>query len=295
MNNYLLFALPGNDVLAHSLADKSKIELGLVKFHVFPDGEDYLRVESDVKNKIIILVCTLDHPDAKILRLLFLAQTLRELGATEICLLAPYLPYMRQDKHFQSGDALTSTIFAKLLSSFVDRVITIDPHLHRIHNLAEIYSVSNITTLHASKKIAEWISAKITSPFIIGPDEESKQWVREVAEQVNASYAIISKIRHTNGSVDITLPDFKDHNKNLILVDDIISSGATMLTTLRKLDLRGFKNINCIGIHALFDKTTYNDLLSAGATRVVSCNTIPHFSNEIDLADLINDQIQKEP
>lgn len=292
MRNSILFPLPGNETLAAVLAEKLKLEKGLAEFHEFPDGECHLRVETDVENKFVIIVCTLDHPNIKFLSLIFLAETLRELGAKKICLVAPYLPYMRQDKHFKSGDALTSAIFAKLLSGSIDQLITIDPHLHRIHELSEIYSIPSLKTLHASKKIAEWILDNVNSPFILGPDAESEQWVNEVAGHSKAPYAIIKKNRRGDNFVEVKLPDLKDHNKTMILVDDIISTGATMLAVLEQLKAQGFKNIICIGVHALFSKETYENLLYSGATRVVTCNAIPHFSNAIDLTELIEAEIK---
>src|SRR5690606_3260659 len=108
----------------------------------------------------------------KILSLMFTAQTLKELGAKKIILISPYLPYMRQDKRFEPGEAITSQLFAKFLSNCVDYLITIDPHLHRIHHLSKIYSVP-VLTLHATKEIARWIKENIKFPFLIGPDSES--------------------------------------------------------------------------------------------------------------------------
>lgn len=287
MKKSILFSLPGNEALAKSLAEQLKMESGVAEFHEFPDGEICVRVESEVKNKSAILVCTLDHPDAKLLRLFFLAQTLRELGVLHLCLISPYLPYMRQDAHFKPGDALSASIFAKLLSAWVDQLITIDPHLHRIRKLSDIYSIPEIATLHAGKKMSEWIAEKIPSPFIIGPDEESQQWVGDVAGNIDAPYAIISKIRQGDRAVEIRLPELRVENKTLVLIDDIISTGTTLLAALGQLRALGHGKITCLCVHALFDRKIYDSLLAAGAERIVSCNTIPHFTNELDLSGVI--------
>ncbi|MCL9684965.1 ribose-phosphate pyrophosphokinase [Legionella maioricensis] len=287
MKKTIIFSLPGNIKLTQALANKLAIEMGKAEIREFPDGESYIRVDSDVKNKTVILVCTLDHPNSKILPLLFMARTLNDLGAKRICLIAPYLPYMRQDKSFHPGEAISSLFFAQLLSSLIDSLITIDPHLHRIHKLSEIYTIPCLLTLHATKKIADWIQHHMKDPILIGPDEESKQWIAEIADFNNLPFVIGQKKRLGDRQVMISLPEIKNLNHVPILVDDVISTGVSMLETLKQLTSRGFKNSVCIGVHALFDKETENKLTIAGAKQIITCNTIPHSTNKIDISDII--------
>lgn len=284
---YVIFSLGDNQQLANAISNKFEIEIGAVEIRNFPDEEYYIRIDTDVKDKIVLLVCRLDHPNAKILPLIFMTQTIKELGANKICLISPYLPYMRQDKRFKSGEAITSLLFAKYLSGCIDDLITIDPHLHRIPHLEEIYSIDSIAVLHSSRKIAEWIHNNVDSPFIIGPDEESQQWVAEVAMVAKAPYAIIKKERYGDRKVKMTVPTINGINRTIVLVDDIISTGSSMLAAIKEFISRGYKKPVCIGIHALFDNTTYDNLLLAGAKEVVSCNTILHPSNKIDITDII--------
>ncbi|WP_131779908.1 ribose-phosphate diphosphokinase [Legionella bozemanae] len=287
MDNPILFSLPGNKELTQALSNKLSIEIGKAEIHTFPDSESYIRINSEVKNKKVFLVCTLDHPNSKILPLIFMARTLKELGAKKICLVVPYLAYMRQDKRFHSGEAITSTIFAQLLSSCIDGMITIDPHLHRIHQLSEIYSMPSLLTLHATKNISEWISSHIKNPILIGPDEESKQWVSEIANFSNLSFVIAQKKRLDDKRVAVSLPEIKGIENTPVLVDDIISSGVTMFESLKQLRNNGFKNPIYIGVHALFNNQTENMLLSAGAKQLITCNTIIHSTNQIDVSDIL--------
>lgn len=287
MNQPILFSLPGNTKLTHALSKKLSIEIGKAEIRAFPDSETYIRIHSKVKNKTAILVCTLNRPNKKILPLLFMARTLKELGVNKICLVAPYLPYMRQDKSFHSGEALTSTIFAQLLSNCIDIMITIDPHLHRIHQLSEIYQIPSILTLHATQNISEWISSHIKDAILIGPDEESRQWVSEIAKYSNLTFVIGQKMRIGDKQVVVSLPDIQNFNGNPVLVDDIISSGVSMLESLKQLIKLGFKNPTCIGVHALFNTQTKNMLLGAGAKQIITCNTIINSTNEIDLSNIL--------
>lgn len=287
MDKLIIFALPGNILLANALSNKLGIESGSAETHLFPDGESFIKIDSDVKNKTVILVCTLDHPNPQMLPLMFMAQTLKDLGAKKICLVSPYLPYMRQDKRFNSGEALTSVLFAKYLSSWIDGLITIDPHLHRIKHLSEIYSVPGISTLHATKQIAEWINLNVNSPLLIGPDEESRQWVAEIAGYAKLPFVIAQKKRLGDRKVIISIPDIIDNSHLPVLVDDIISSGASMIAAIKLLLARQFQKPICIGVHALFDAKIEQAIILAGASRIVTCNTISHSTNEIDITNLI--------
>jgi len=182
----LLISLPGNEAMAQALALSLGIELGQVELRKFPDAETYIRLLSDVNERQIVVACTLDRPDDKILSLLFLAATARELGAKRIGLVAPYLAYMRQDRRFNPGEAVTSRQIARLLSDSFDWLATVDPHLHRYSSLSEIYRIPT-KVVHAAPLISEWIRKNVETPLIIGPDSESEQWVSAVAKEAGAT------------------------------------------------------------------------------------------------------------
>ncbi len=111
----LILPLPGNETFARRLAEEGDWELGVLETRRFPDGETYIRILSDVKDKTVDLVCTLARPDDGFLRLIFVADAARALGAREVTLIAPYLSYMRQDRRFRPGEAVTSRSFARLV------------------------------------------------------------------------------------------------------------------------------------------------------------------------------------
>jgi ribose-phosphate pyrophosphokinase len=282
-----MFALPGNESLGAKLAQLLRIVIGEVVVRHFPDNETFVCVDTDVKEKDVLLVCTLDHPDNKILPLYFLTLTLKELGARRITLIAPYLAYMRQDKRFNPGEAITSELFAKLVSGFVDRIVTIDPHLHRRNSLAEIYSVP-ATVVHAAPLISEWIRNNIPNALLVGPDSESEQWVSVVAKEAHAPFVVLQKIRHGDKDVEVSIPlvdQYKNHTP--VLVDDIISTARTMIETLGHLKRAGMKSPVCVGVHGIFAGEAFMELLQAGADRIVTTNSIIHASNRIEIAELL--------
>ncbi|WP_338359851.1 ribose-phosphate pyrophosphokinase [Yeosuana marina] len=289
----ILFSLPGNEELTNLLAKKMNAEIGEATLRKFPDGESYTRILSDVKNKCVVLVCTLRDPDEKLLPLYFLGQTAKSLGAMCTCLVAPYLAYMRQDKIFNKGEGVTSSFFGKLISGFADSITTIDPHLHRISTLGEVYHIPN-KVIHAADDISKWIKKNIENPVLIGPDSESEQWVSEVAKKAGVPFTVLQKIRHGDRNVEVSIPDVdKYKNATPVLVDDIISTAHTMIETVQHLKKAGMKPPICIGIHAVFSGNAYQDLLDSGVEKIVTCNTIPHPSNSIDLSDVIAKEVKE--
>jgi ribose-phosphate pyrophosphokinase len=265
----LLLAMPGNEHLGGRLAAKLGWELGPVETRQFPDGETYLRLLAAPEARPVALVCTLDHPNDKILSLLFAAATARELRSPKIGLIAPYLAYMRQDRRFKPGEAVTSRTIARLLSQAFDWLVTVDPHLHRYGLLADIYTIPT-QVLHAATLMSGWITANVSNPLIIGPDSESEQWVAAVASEVGAPFSVLEKVRHGDRDVEIKLRDLGVWtDRTPVLVDDIISSGRTMIEAARLLRDRGLAPPVCVAVHGLFADNSDVVLVQAGA-RVVS-------------------------
>ena len=282
----MILPLPGNETFARHLAKTGGWELGEIETRRFPDGETYVRILSDVADRRVDLVCTLARPDDGFLRLVFAADAARSLGAREVTLIAPYLAYMRQDRRFLTVEAVTSKTFARLVSSTFDRLVTIDPHLHRYPTLSALYTIPT-ETLHAAPLLANWIAAEVEKPFVIGPDEESNQWVSAIAARIGAPHVVLRKIRHGDRSVDIELPDLSEwRGRQPVLVDDIASSGRTMIEAARQLPLQGLPRPICAVVHGVLADDAY-ERLQAVAQRIVSSDSVPHPSNAIPLAPLI--------
>ncbi len=283
----IIFILPGNERLGESILKATDSEEGKFSCRHFPDGETHIRVLNEVKNKKAFLLCSLNHPDDKIMPLFFLSKTLKSLGAESVCLIAPYLSYLRQDKVFNPGEGITSHYFASLISGFADSLITIDPHLHRIHSLSEIYSIP-CQVIHASSLISSYIGKNIENPVLIGPDSESEQWVSEIAKKTDTPYLILEKTRLGDHEVRITVPQVEKYkNHTPVLVDDIISTAQTMIETILHLKKSGMRAPVCIGTHAIFADNSMEKLIDVGVKKIVTCNTIPHISNKIDVLPLI--------
>lgn len=287
MTRPLLIPLPRNEHIVDGLASAVGADVGRIVIRRFPDGETYLRYETPVSGRSLLLVCTLDRPDDKFLPLVFAAAAARELGAAQIGLISPYLGYMRQDRRFQLGEAVTSTYFAKLLSSQIDWLVTVDPHLHRRESLAEIYSIPT-RVMHAARLISNWIRTEVKMPLLIGPDSESEQWVAAVARDAGAPHVVLHKVRHGDRDVEVSVPEvarWRGHTP--ILIDDIISTGRTMIETIGHLSRQGMRPPVCIAVHGIFAGNAFSDLVAVGAEKVITTNTIQHTTNSIDVTALL--------
>lgn len=282
----VIMPMPGNEAMAQALVQRLGAEPGILDWRRFPDGEAYVRIASDVSGKRVDLVCTLAKPDPQILTLIFAAAAARERGAESVHLIAPYLAYMRQDKSFAPGEAVSAAHFARLLSQTFDTLVTIDPHLHRIGGLDEIFSIPTRAGA-AAPLLGEWIAQNVDAPLIVGPDQESEQWVKEVALCAGAPYVVASKRRSGDEQVRVDLPDLtKWRARRPVLVDDIVSSGRTMAEAARLLVQCGMAKPYCVAIHAVFASGAF-DTLADLADVVVTTNTIPHPSNAISVVDML--------
>ena len=282
----LILPMPGNEALASAFGAAQGWPVGALETRRFPDGESYVRLLTAVETHPVVLVCTLAQPDEKLLPLLFAAAAARELGAPRVGLVAPYLAYMRQDRRFKPGEAVTSREVARFLSASFDWLVTVDPHLHRYHALSEIYSIPT-RVLHAAPLISQWIKDNLENPVIIGPDSESEQWVAAVARDAGAPYSVLEKARHGDRDVSVTVKDLRAFpGRKPILVDDIISSGHTMVAAARLLQSEGWPPPVCLAVHGIFADQS-DQLLAATGARVVTSNTVPHPSNALDISGLL--------
>jgi len=284
---HVVYAMPGNQELADALAHRRRMARLALELHRFPDGEGLVRVEEPPVGAEAIIVCTLDRPDEKTLPLLMAADTLRELGAGSVGLVAPYLAYLRQDARFRPGEAVSSGIFGRLLAEHFDWQVTIDPHLHRLRSLTEA-GMPQGRAISAAPALAGWLRERVELPLLIGPDEESAPWVESVAALMSAPAVVATKRRFGDRKVQVQLPDLSNWpGHNPVLLDDIISSGHTLLKSIEGLRALGMPAPWCVAVHGLFADNALERLRVAGVAGVVTTNSVPGETARIDLSELL--------
>jgi ribose-phosphate pyrophosphokinase len=287
----VVFAFPGHEALARLLAARPGAAEGALVLRRFPDGESYVRLDAPVAGRAAIFVCSLDRPNEKLLPLVFAAGAARDLGAASVGIVVPYLGYLRQDRRFLDGEALTSAIFAKLLSGYADWLVTVDPHLHRYRSLEQIYSLRTAIA-HAAPGISAWIQEQVEAALLVGPDAESEQWVAEVARLAGCPHIVLEKTRRGDREVEVSAPAIERYrDRTPVLIDDIISTGVTRVQAVVRLIHAGMSPPVCVAVHAVFADEADAALIAAGAGRVVSCNTIAHATNAIDVNGAVADAV----
>jgi ribose-phosphate pyrophosphokinase len=299
----ILLPFPPQEAMAEAIGSALGARIGRLEWRRFPDGESLIAVDEALAGADVAILASLDRPDQMALALRFAAATAREFGARSVGLIAPYLAYMRQDKRFHPGEAISAPLFAGFLEESFDWLVTADPHLHRNPELASLYRIP-ARRVATAPLVADWIRANIPDAILIGPDSESRQWVFDIADRAGVPYQVLTKIRRGDRDVEVSLPDLDAaRGRRPVIVDDIVSSGRTAIETLGHLQRLGLPAAVCIAIHAVFAGDAYEQLLAAGAARVVSTDSIPHPSNAISTAtllaeasaDLFNGERAKDP
>ena len=271
---------------AQRIAQAAGLSVSRIDRHRFPDGELKLRLPPQLPERVVVLR-TLDQPDEKLIELLLVARTARQLGAKHLTLVAPYLAYMRQDMAFQPGEVVSQLIIGRFLADLFDSVITVDPHLHRISKLEEAVPASSAIVLSGALLLSDLIASKRQQPLLIGPDEESGQWLAQAAQRHSFEYGVCHKTRHGDRNVEIVLPPLTVKGRAVVLIDDVASSGHTLAGAARLLIAAGAASVDVAVTHALFAGDALQVIQSAGVGDVWSTDCITHPSNAVSMAPAI--------
>ncbi len=284
-----------SSAIAKKVAQKLKATFSPLTISEFPDGDIYLKFNTSVKGKKVVIINSLQpHADMSLFDVIWAAETAKDLGAKKVILVAPYLAYMRQDKRFHPGEAISSRIMAKHLNLCIDKIITIDPHLHRYKSLKSIFTVQSVC-LTANQIIGQYIKKNIKNPLIIGPDWESYQWAEVIAKEVGCENTVLEKTRFSSRHVTSKMTkEVTIKGKNVVIVDDIISTGHTMIEAAKKAKTAKANSIIGIGVHGLFVENGLRKMKKAGFNQIITTNCIEHTTNKIDITTLLVEELKKE-
>lgn len=278
-----LLCFDDETAFAARLAEAAGMECATIVRHRFPDGEIRLRLPPMLPQRVVLLR-SLHQPNEKLLELMLAARTARTLGATHLTLVAPYLAYMRQDRAFAPGEAVSQRVVGDWLAGLFDALLTVDPHLHRVPRLAEAVPVRDALTLSGAPLLAEVVARLRPGALLIGPDEESAQWVAGAAKVFGFEHAVCRKIRHGDRSVEIALPAMDVAGRKVVVLDDVASSGHTVAVAARLLLGAGAASVDLAVTHALFAEGAESLVRAAGVGEIWSTDTIPHPSNAVSVA-----------
>lgn len=281
-----VLAFPGYRAPAGRLAARLGWGLDEVAVRQFPDGESLVRLPASLPEHAVFYL-SFDRPNERLVELELAAATARDLGAGRLTLVAPYLCYMRQDSAFHPGEAVSQRVVGRLLARRFDEVVTVDPHLHRTARLEDAVPARRAVAVTAAPALAEWLAARDDAPVLLGPDAESAQWVRAVAEPGGLEHAVAHKVRHGDRDVTIRLPDFDFAGRDVVLVDDVASTGHTLAGAARAVLGAGAARVDALVTHALFVGDALDLLAGAGVGEVRSTDSLPHPTNAVHLDALL--------
>ena len=293
MSGVALHALPDGAHDARRLAARLGLPYQDIALHRFPDGE--IRVTTGPAAMTTIVYASLDRPNDKLIALLFAAEALRRNGAKRLVLLAPYLCYMRQDTAFHPGEAISQGAIGQLLARTVDRVITVDAHLHRTPDIGAVFPGIEADNLSAVPAFAQALRASGFDPstLVVGPDAESQNWVGDLAERLGLATAVAHKTRHGDRTVEIA-GTVSPAGRPVLLIDDIVSSGGTLIACAGALKAAGARTIDVIITHALYPPEMAAAFAAAGIGSVRSSFSVPHPTNAIRLDDIFAAALERE-
>ncbi len=267
------------------LAQELRLPLSLIKLHHFPDGESCVQLPQKL-DPHLILIRSLNQPNEKLIELLLSCETARSNGAKRITLVTPYLCYMRQDTAFHQGESVSQQIIGKLLAEMVDDLITVDPHLHRTTALQQAVPCHNAINLNASECYLPFIKEQ-QYQLLVGPDSESEQWVKILAEKAKINYAIGNKLRRGDRDVSVSLSRTTQNTNKILILDDMISTGNTIAECAKTIQTTHSGQIDCLCTHALYSQEAAHLMKQAGVRNLYSSDSLVHPSNHLSLSPLL--------
>ncbi len=291
MNPGLLLGFDDEQTAGQALAQALDVPWAVVQRHRFPDGESKLRLPPALPAELLLLR-GLHQPHDKLVELLITLPAARALGARRIVLVAPYLAYMRQDMAFTPGEAVSQRHIAALLASQVDGLITVDPHLHRIASLDEVMPGCPNRALTAAPLLGAWVAQRVPGALLLGPDEEALQWVAAAGAAHGLDHAVCHKQRLGDRDVRVALPDVPLHGRAVVLMDDVASTGRTLVEAATAVLAAGAASVDVAVTHALFVGDAWAQLQAAGVRHVWSSDAVPHATAVVPITPLLAEAVR---
>jgi ribose-phosphate pyrophosphokinase len=271
--------------LAFKVAKLLNTKLTRVEYKRFPDNEIYVRVVDEINDDEAVIINTQKNQNDAIVETILLCDALRDEGVKNITLVAPYLAYARQDKKFNPGEAISIRALAKIYSNIVDKLITINPHETHIK---EFFTIPFIYG-DAIPKLAEYVKDKLENPIVLAPDKGALEFAKTASEILNAEYDYLEKTRLSPTEIQIAPKTLDAKDRDVLIIDDIISTGGTMATAVKLLKEQGAKKIIAACVHPVLIGDALNKLYSAGVEEVVGTDTYLSEVSKVSVAEIIVD------
>ena len=292
MKNYFVVGNSTDETLAKNIAKKLRAEYLKTNLKVFPDGESKLTISRKVNNGIIIVVSSTGPPvDSNLIRTLSLISKSRE-TSSEVIAVVPYMAYAKQDKEFLKGEIITISVIAKLFKAAgATKLIVVDFHSPDALNFFKIQAKN----LSANSLFAEHFKKyKLKEPIVIAPDLFWKSNAEKLARHLNTNAIVLNKQRDRKTGKLVIKSSFPKLSKkhDLILFDDMVSSGQSILKAIQFLKRKNFRNIYVACTHPIFVGDSERKIRKMGVTKIIGTNSIDGKFAKIDLSEIIANAIK---
>ena len=274
---------PGSIDLADKIARRLGADLAVASLRIFSDGESSIKLGTVGKNCIIVQ-STNPPTDTHLIQLLMMAQKCTDDGAQDICAVIPYLGYARQDRAFLDGEVVSISLVAKLFESVrLKHIITVDIHSElAMSYFGSIQNVSSVPLLadYASKM-------RLHDPIAVSPDAGGTNRAKEFARHLDIDDVLVLKKSRHRVTGDVTVEERLDidiSKRDAIVIDDIISSGGSLIKAAEVLNKKGVGKIYAMCAHALLINDAAQKIKSAGVEDIVSTNSVPSQYSKVDLS-----------
>ena len=286
MNKLSVIAGKSSEDLARKLSKKIKANLVKSQIRVFADGESKITLKGNLSKKRSIVVQSIYPPvDTNLIRALSLISKAKE-TSSEVIAVIPYMGYARQDKEFLPGEIVTMKVLGKLFKGAgASKIIVVD--IHSMIGLKHFKIKSkNVTAIPDLVKYFKKLSLK--NPLIVSPDQGGKERAKEFAKEFALEYIALEKKRdRKTGKVQIKTKNVEVVNRDLILVDDMISTGGSIIKATQFLKKQKCKRVFVACTHALLMNDAEKRIKKSGVTNIISTNTIPGKTSIVDISNTI--------
>jgi ribose-phosphate pyrophosphokinase len=288
----VVIAGPASVDLARSISHNLNVKIIEPELKIFSDGESKLRIPS-VNNKHCIIVQSLyPPPDRHIIQLLMIIHKCKKDHASKITVIIPYMAYARQDKAFLDGEIISIAVLAQVIENFgVDEVITVD--IHKEVSLS--YFSIKIKNISAIPILADYIKNNVTieKSFIISPDAGGIERAEKFAQLLELPILCLKKKRDRKTgfvSIDENI-GMKVDGMNAILIDDMISTGGSIVKACEVLKKQKIGNIIVFCSHAILVDNAFEKIINSGVKEIISTNSIPSICSKVDLSLILSDAL----
>ena len=287
MSNLSIIAGKSSEDLARRLARRLKANFIKSEIRVFPDGESKITLIGSLSKKKSIVVQSMYPPvDTNLVQVLSLISKAKEVSS-EVIAVIPYIGYARQDREFLPGEIVTMKVLGKLFKGVgASKIIAVD--IHSIIGFKHFtIKTKNVSAIPDLVKYFKKLSLK--NPLVVSPDQGGKERAKEFAKEFNSEYIALEKKRdRKTGKVEIISRNMKEvAGRDLILVDDMISTGGSIIKATQFLKKQKCKRVYVACTHALLMNDAEKKIKKSGITSIISTNTIPSKTSLVDVSNTI--------